>query len=355
MVEISVRKFKIEDIDRYIEMSRSEYGDQATTSNFEHIRWKHLESPFGPSLYATLVQDGKVCGRALIQPRTLDNKKEKIQAGSVMDVLLDRSCRSTPIHFMNLTKACDIDSGILFHTANERTNLLYKKLFKFPSPFSLKAYSFPVRITGFLKKLTSKNLYFIEWLINPYRWVLMALSNLLLKTTKLKISSSPMSDEDLKMLVEKIYKLDGKILTRSNDFIKWRFLNAPLWKAEVYRIDSRNRFYGYMVTRKIELENINYLVLMDYLVEPSLSIYKKIALRLWLIKKTIEKKADAFFTMANPLSPAAQTCVGFPFVPIPEKYLPHPTPIFIRTKDKDLKVYETSKKIHITLGDLDYF
>ena len=355
MVEISVRQFEEEDLDRYIEMSKIEYGEQPTTSNLEHIRWKHLESPFGPSLYAALIQDGKVSGRALIQPRTLEHKKEKIQAGSVMDVLLDPSCRTTPSHFINLTKACDLESGILFHTANERTNLLYKKLFKFPSPFALKAYCFPTRLTGFLKKLTNKNLSILECLISPYRWILAVLSKIFSKFTKIKISSNSIKADEIKELNERINKQDGKMLTRSKEFIEWRYIDAPLWKAEVLRVDVGSQFYGYLVIRKIGLDDLEYLVLMDYLIEPQISIYKKMALKLWLIKKTIETKADGFFTMCNPLSPIASVCIGFPFVPIPDKYLPHTTPIFIRTKYKDLKMYETSKTMHITLGDLDYF
>lgn len=355
MAEISVRKFNIEDLDRYIEMSKSEYGNQQTTSNKEHIRWKHLESPFGPSDYATVVKDGKIWGRALIQQRPVESKEKIIPAGTVADVLLDRSYRTTPVHFMNLTKACDKEAGLLIHTANEKTNLLYKKVFKFPTPFSLKAYGFPVKLTGFLNKFLGINLSLLEWLLNPCRWVLLALSKLFTKISRLKISSNPITPDELKEFINRISTKNVKMFTRNSEYLKWRYADAPIWKSEVFRIDCSNQFYGYMVTRKIELDNLNYLVLMDYVVDPTISNTKKFTLRFWLIKQAIEKKLDGFFTMVNQHSPIALTCVGFPFVAIPDQHLPHSTPIFIRTNNNDLKENETSKLFHITLGDLDYF
>jgi len=57
----------------------------------------------------------------------------------------------------------------------------------------------------------------------------------------------------------------------------------------------------------------------------------------------------------NPLSISSKRFIGFPWIKIPEKYLPHKTPIFIHIKDAAMVNMENLSNIHVTLADLDYF
>jgi hypothetical protein len=69
----------------------------------------------------------------------------------------------------------------------------------------------------------------------------------------------------------------------------------------------------------------------------------------------LAEKVDAIFTMVNPHSMISRKCVGFPFVKIPDKLLPHASPIYMRPRTDEHKEFKTDKSIHMTLGDLDYF
>ena len=111
----------------------------------------------------------------------------------------------------------------------------------------------------------------------------------------------------------------------------------------------------YIVIRQMELNGLNHLVLMDFILDPESPLFARIALRLWLIRQAIISHADTIFTMINPFSAIARKCVGFPFIAIPDSLLPHATPIFMRARIDETKELETDQSIHITLADLDYF
>jgi hypothetical protein len=96
-------------------------------------------------------------------------------------------------------------------------------------------------------------------------------------------------------------------------------------------------------------------VLVEFLLDTTAPLSVRIALRLWLIRAAIRAKADTVFTMANPLSKMAAKFVGLPLLQIPDRVLPHATPIFVRAQNEQSKHFEADRSIHLTLGDLDFF
>jgi hypothetical protein len=356
MAQISVEAFTEADLEDFLDLSQLEYGLSAST-NRDHIRWKHLDSPFGASSYVSLADSGQVVGRALVQPRTLRTATDRFNAASVMDLLIDSAHRSTPINFINITKTCGNGTSydLVFHTSNERTFPLYSKLLKFASPFSLRAYGFPVRLAGAFASIFGRRIVAIDWLTAPLRWVLGVIAYIVIFVARLDISQKEMSDDELEVLSTKCLRQSGPHLARTKAFLKWRFGDAPLWPATVWRIDRKGRFIGYVVTRKVELGGLTHLVLMDFILDPDASLIAQVALRLWLIRKAITSQADALFAMVNPHSTIARKCAGFPLINIPDKLLPHATPIFIRARANDTQGLEVDRSIHLTLADLDYF
>jgi len=62
-----------------------------------------------------------------------------------------------------------------------------------------------------------------------------------------------MSDHELEALSAKCLRHSGPHFARTNAFLKWRFTDAPLWPAAIFRIDRKGQFLGYVVTRQVEL------------------------------------------------------------------------------------------------------
>lgn len=357
MSQLSVEIFSESDLEGYLKMSKSEYGTAASTTEPNHIRWKHLNSPFGASSYVGLVEKDQVVGRALVQPRPLYMGLKIFNVASVMDLLIDREYRSTPANFLNLTKACGKIArfDLIFHTSNERTYPLYSRLLQFANPFSLQAYGFPVRFAGAFASILGRRIETIDWFTAPLRWLLESIAYVVNSLAKLDITQRAMSDDELEKLCTKCLHKSIPHLARTNAFLKWRFSDTELWPATIYRIDKKEKFLGYVVTRQVNLGDMNHLVLMDFVLDPDTPTFIQFALRLWLIHKAITSKSDTLFTMVNSLSAIARQCVGFPLIAIPDKLLPHATPIFMRACSDETKELEVEQSIHFTLADLDYF
>ncbi|MDC1227851.1 hypothetical protein N8Z34_02595 [Oceanospirillaceae bacterium] len=356
MAKLSVRNFSETDLNGYLELSQLEYG-VTVSSDPEHIRWKHLNSEFGASLYVNLAETERVIGRALIHPRNLRTSLRNYKLGQVMDLLIDKAHRTTPANFINLTKACGNieDFDLVFHTSNERSFPLYSKLFRFPNPFSLNSYGFPVRLAGIFSLFIGRRINVIDVFTAPFRWFLLAMSYAVNFVVRLEITENLMSDDEIETLCAKCLRKSGSHLTRSNAFLNWRFRDAPIWPAMISRVDRKGHFLGYVVTRKVVLDGQSHFVLMDFILDPTVPYCASFSLRLWLIRKAILSCSDVFFTMANPFSNIASKCIGFPFINIPEKLLPHATPIFMRARTNDSDQMESDQSIHLTLADLDYF
>ena len=372
-VKISAAVFKEADLEDYLGLSRQEFSeavpvetDQANWKNSyveslltnpDHIRWKHLNSPFGASTFVRAVSFGKTVGRVLLQPRTFYSATQKYQVACAMDMLVLRRFRSPSSNFINLIKASDgmPNFDFVYHTANEITHGLYGRLLRFPNPFSLDSYGFPLRIAGLLSSVTRRRINAIDWLTAPFRWLVGVLALAFKALAQLDISQQPISDEQLESLFQNCLRQSGPLLARTNEYLKWRFGDVSNCPGEIFRIDRKGQLIGYIVTRQVEMEGLKHLVLMDFLLEPDTTFRSQFALRLWLLRSAITVKVDTFFTMVNSCNPMAHKFIGFPLMRIPDKVLPHATPIFIRRFHDQKGEFKTDSSLHFTLADLDYF
>ncbi len=356
MTNLTVSKFLESDLENFLKLSIEEYG-YSDSANNDHITWKHLNSPFGASTLIKISENNNAIGHALVQPRLLQTESKKINCALVMDVLIGRSHRTTPSKFIELTKSMgkvdDID--LVIHTSNNKTGPLYRKLFRFSSPFSLTAFGFPIRLSGFLTSIFGRRIGISDWLLVPFYLLFLFFTYVFCQTLRLDISNRPISDIELGNLSDSCVKQSGPQLLRSNEFLKWRFNDSPLWSGSIFRIERCGHFMGYVVTRKVKLGNLNHQVLMDFLISSEIPSAASFSIRLWLISNAIKSGSDTFFTMVNYKNTLVKRFINFPLLMIPDKFLPHPTPIFVRSSCKLNKKFESDSSMHITLSDLDYF
>ena len=355
MANISVASFNEENISDFVELSKTEYESSITT-DVSHTRWKHLDSPHGASTYIRLIENNKTVGRALLQPRLIYTKLGELSTACVTDVLIHPQHRSPPTNFINLTNfSANVSKfSSVYHTSNEVTEPFYRKLFRFPNPFSLNGYGFPTRISGIFFKISGHRINALDWLAFPFRWLISFTAIIIMAVTKTELAERLPDDKMLSVLSLKLLHNSGPLLSRSRAFLKWRLIDAPLWTAKVYCFECKGKSLGYIASRTLELNGLNYLVVVDFLIDTDITIFERLALRLWLIRQGIKSGADALFTMINPISKASRTCVGFPFIKIPDKFLPHRTPIFFRENGVESRDIESDIQTHMTLADIDY-
>ena len=345
--------FSIFDISEYIKLSKSEYKTPETT-NIKHIEWKHCQSPHGGSIYCRLKKSKKVIGRSMIQPRNIIIDNVIIKSGCVSDLLIHVSHRSPPSNFIKLTNACNPNDNfdIIYHTSNKKSEGFYKNLFKYDQPFQLSSYMFPTKISGLILKLIKIRLEMLDLLLIPFYILLNLSKNLLKFYVKIDILERIPDNNELNEL---LYKIDTPILDRSYEFLKWRFIDCPLWKAKIYCINRNGKFLGYFSIRTISISGLRHLVVVDYLIDRDTSFLDCLFIRLWLIKHSIKLNTDFIFIMINKKSPIAKMANKFPMIPVPDRFLPHSTPIFFRFNIAKRNLRGILITTHLTLADIDYF
>ena len=355
MAKITVEPFTVSNLEEFLALSHSEYGPSAA-SNVDHIEWKHVASPLGASTYIRLVSNDKTVGRALLQPMLIYTESGQFSTACVTDVLIDPAFRSPPTNFINLMEASGNISAfrLVYHTSSNRTDLLYRKLFRFPKPFSLRGYGVPIRLAGIVCKISGRRVDALDWLISPFRRLIGLVAVVGIAVARLDVSVGLPDDDMLYRLFLKSLRNSGPMIARSTSFLKWRLIDAPLLAATVHCVERSGKFLGYLAIRKVELNGLTFLIIVDFLLDPDLSLFDRFALRAWLILQAIKADVDALFTMINPRSRAARICVGFPLIPIPDKLIHHRTPIFVRSQRNESRSLETEASTHMTLADLDY-
>jgi hypothetical protein len=354
--KVLVEAFEEAHLKEFIKLSHVEYG-KSPTADIDHIAWKHLRAPLGPSTYIRLVANGgNTVGRVMLQPRQVNTASGQFPVSLITDGLIDTEFRSTPTNFINLINTAGNVPAFSFvcHTSNEVTEPLYRKLFRFPQPFSLSGYGFPVRLAGFFLKFSRLRLSILDWLILPLRWLVGLLAFIMFWASKLNLSERLPDDDRLALLCSKSLNESGPFFVRNQSFLKWRFKDAPEWSSEVYCIEREGEFFGYLVMRRFELDGLNYLAVADFLIDPALTIFERLAIRSWLILEALKSGVDALFTMINPKNIIARKGIGFPLMCIPDKFLPHGTPIFMWTRKGKSCDFDKVESTYMTLADLDY-
>lgn len=354
---VDVKVFARDDLEAFLGLSRAVYGSSSPAADADHIRWKHLSSVPGESTYVRLVADESTVGRALLMPRVMEMPSGQFRAAFVADVVIDPEFRSPPSNFANLTLAAGNlpEFDLVYHSSSRgRTDLLYRKFFRFPTPFSLRAYSFPTRLSGVVKKISGLTVPAVDWLLLPLHWLLELLAAGLTRAAGMSVKEQLPDETRLSLVVAKVVRQQGPTFSRTAAFLKWRMIDAPLWAGAVHCLERGNRLLGYVATRRVEMKGLSFLVVVDFLLDPDLSLLQRLAVRAWLARRAARANVDCLFTMVNAHSRAASALTGFPMVPIPHGLMPHQAAIFMRARHDGSRWLETDRAIHMTLADLDF-
>ena len=94
---------------------------------------------------------------------------------------------------------------------------------------------------------------------------------------------------------------------------------------------------------------------MDFSLKEDFNPVQLLCLRFSIIRMAQRQGDDMVFTLVNPASKAGGKFIGFPWIKIPERWMPQSTPIFVHINDPARADLENQSDFHLTLGDLDYF
>lgn len=357
MNAIRVNFFDEKKLAEHIAVGASVYSS-AEVIDPNHFIWKHLQNPYGLSMSVSLRNPSEeLVGRSFIQPRTFWVTPSKSCRGATITDLVIMPAERNAASLISMTRAIKSPDGIdvVVHTSNDSSDLIYRKLFKFPIAFTLAATGLPLRVSNVLKPhLANPTLRkSVELLVSPWRWLLRASAHVMGGVSNIKFAEEP--SESVKSEIFEEYRHHaGAHFERSENFLKWRFSKGPLFNGEIKWVWSQGDCLGYLAFKQVTLSGLVVFVIMDMVLRRRPTKKEAIAIKFLVVSLALDASCDAVFSLANIKCYALRWLKGFPFFGIPDSHLPHPTPIFIHASN-EYGSLEKQADLFFTLADLDYF
>jgi hypothetical protein len=337
----------------FLDLSARYYGADSRSAHAGHARWKLQAPPAGPAAHFSLERDGAGIGRILLQRRALRLGDRRFRAGYTVDFLVDpQHARATDALKLvgSVPRAAGFD--LVFQTYNERSAPLYEQIRRFfPNyieRFRLLPYGLPLRARRPLAHLAKLDVPGIDLLTAPWRLGLSALA----ATARIEAGVEPPAEAELTALLDRFANQVGLHSVRDAAVLRWRFAGGPFYNGRVVYLRHEGRLVGYYATTVTEFAGARFLALMDAVAVDAAAVT---AIKRHALADALAAGVDILFAMFNPQAPLGRRFIGFPFLPLPERLMKHPTPIFVLDVDRSLAEVASRADGYFLLTDLDYF
>jgi hypothetical protein len=340
----------------YLDLSRRYYGPESRSADESHARWKLQGPPAGPAVHLSVVREDTSVGRILLQRRNFRFGSGRLRGANAVDFLVDsQQARATDALKLisQLPRAADFQ--FVYHTYNERSAPLYEQIKRFfPNyleRFRLLPYGLPLRARRPLAGLARIDLPGIDILTAPWRLVLSAAAS----TGPIEATTETPPEAEFAALLDRFAAAVGLHSVRDPAVLRWRFADGPFLNGRVVYLHRNGVLVGYYATTVTEFAGAKFLALMDAVVDPPAGDTIVTAIKRRALADALAADCDVLFAMFNPQSPLARRFTGFPFLPLPQRLMKHPTPIFVIDIDHSLADVAARSDGYFLLTDLDYF
>jgi hypothetical protein len=340
----------------YLELSARHYGAKSRSADEAHARWKLQTPPAGPAMHFSLSREGAGVGRILLQRRDLRIGDRRLRAGYTVDFLVDAQ-QAKATDALKLVGAVPKAAGfdLVYQTYNERSAPLYDQIKRFfpnyVERFRLLPFGLPLRARRPLASLAKLDLPGIDLLSAPWRLGLSAYA----ATSRIEATSEPPAEDEFARLLDRFAANVGLHSVRDPAVLRWRFNDGPFFNGRVVYLRHGGQLIGYYATTVTEFAGARFLAVMDAVVDPDVDDAGVSAIKRQVLADALAAGCDILFAMFNPQSPLARRFMGFPFLPLPERLMKHPTPIFVIDVDRSLADVAARRDGYFLLTDLDYF
>lgn len=357
MNSIKTESFLEKHLLEHIDAARSEYSTPEVVC-YDHVKWKHLENPYGASLSVSLRKvSGELVGRSFLQQRKLCTKDGLcLKAATITDLVIVPKERSAA-SLIGMTRAAKTAEGfdLVAHTSNGTSDTIYRKLFKFPVACTLTAAVLPLRVGGLVARYIRSSYICsaLDFIVAPWRWCVRGAAIITSVTSDVSFGMEPPKDL-LAQILQEFSRHAGLHFERSLEFLNWRFSIGPISKCKIKWVYSSNECLGYIAVRKVTINGLDVLVVLDSVLRRSIGSLESMSLKLLCAREAVLENCDAVFCLANMNNVNLAWWGNFPYFRIPDNFLPHSTPIFVHTRNECIS-FDDQERFFLTLADLDYF
>ncbi len=332
-----------------LELTKKIFGD-TDISNSSYFDWQYRNNPNGKAI-VLLAQDdsndNKIIGTNTIIPTKLLVEEEEI--------LSSLAC--------NVQVHSDYQKQGIFSKLLSSMSLLAKKkeissLFAIPNENSFNSFINEGSTEIIQLPLLVKPLKFSRYFNSSLSKILSIFDFFL----KIKISSNNVEEFDgnfgnFEKLLQKISKRVPIIQSRNKEYLKWRYLDHPTRKYQIYVLKQNSELIGYIIIKIHILNNKKIGVILDYIVDSGASEES--------LKSLIQKAMDYFWK--NSVSVAIATCGSSlleykllrqeGFFNTPSFLKPESLHFIVRLYDSNKKLKKLTKYNNwfFTFGDYDVF
>ncbi len=353
-LDVRVEKVEERHIEKYAALSRTEYGVHAAVSQPEHLRWKYLENPAGPSVGFHLYNGEQLVGRMVAMPRDVIHRGTCYKAAYMADLLVERSFRgmTSLLHIFGGLKSL-AGFNLILVTPNAAGAVVWEKFAKVPLQFDLDVAALPFRPARILQTTGKVKMGRMAFLADsPWGMVLRGLTSILPTVSGVTIDGEWPSAAELDRLQALYDPTDVAFGLRSPPYLEWRYRNSPIFKYDTWFLRRSHKLIGYVVTRRAQYEGHDCRFVVDAFCEPYLASNIQRETRFAVCRKGSSEGADMAIAIGNcTYGPLAQFS-RFPFRRVPRKLLPRSTNLYAKwLTDPGFPL--TPSRLFFSLGDCD--
>ena len=323
-LELRVERFGEEHIEPYVRLSRAEYGDHAAVSQENHLRWKFMENPQGPSVGIHLYAGEQLVGRLVAMPRDFLYRGRTYKAAYMADLVVEREYRGM-LPLLQLMQGLKQLSGFDFIavTPNPAGAEVWEKFAKMPAHFDLAVAALPLRPARVAD--TSGKLKFgrlaplVDW---PANALLRGFGGLASLFVGGELEARWPDAIELDSLFATVAGEDKATGRRDAAFLEWRFRRSPVFRYGTLFLRDRGELAGYVVMRHSEYGGYQCNFIVDAFARPDLTARLWRALRLRAIRDSAREGVEMAMAIGNLKCGALAKLARPPFFAIPARFLP---------------------------------
>lgn len=332
-----------------LELTKKVFGD-VDISNPSYFDWQYRDNPNGKAIVLLAQDDSNdniIVGTNTIIPAKLLIGEEEIISSLACNVQVHPNYQKQGIF-----------SKLLSSMSSLAKNKKISSLFAIPNEKSFNSFINEGSSEIIQLPLLIRPIKFSRYFNSPFNKILKIFEIF----WKIKISSNNVEEFDgnfqnFEKLLQKISKRVPIIQSRNKEYLKWRYLDHPTRKYQIYILKQNNELIGYIIIKIHTLNNKKIGVILDYIVDSNASEE--------YLKTLIEKALDYFWK--NHVSVAICTCRSGlleykllrqqGFFNIPSFLKPESLHFIIRLFDSNEKLKKLLKfdNWFFTFGDYDVF
>ena len=352
--ELRIEQVGEEHIEPYVRLSRAEYGDAAAVSQANHLRWKFIENPQGPSLGLHVYCGEQMIGRMVAMPRDVIYQNKVYRAAYMADLVVDRAHRGM-MPLLLLMQGVKQLSGfdLVLITPNAAGTVVWEKLAKMSPQFELGVAAVPfcpASASGKTGRLRMGALAApVDWIFRSLTGGLSRLGALFFRA---EVQNTWPDAVELESLLEHSREQEFGAGLRSRAFLEWRFRQSPVFQYDAWFIRENGELAGYLVTRHAQYEGLDCRFIVDVFGRHDSVDRLWRSVQLGVLRRAAQEKVEIAMSIGNDQCKPFSLISRFPFLRIPPGLLPRRIALYGQWISQPHFSF-APKNFYLTLADCD--